>query len=105
MDINRLLQIGGTEWQNPDGNKHYIYFKNFTELVGLETEHYKSGSVKKATLNSKPISNGKATKMIKNYHDSKLWWDCNTKSWGYRTYDVDLIKDVIDAIKHKIKGD
>ena len=69
-NIQKLINLGGKEWVK--GDMHRVYFDNPSALIGLETESYKTGNIKSATLKGEKISNSQAYKLIdKIYFDIK----------------------------------
>ena len=46
--ITRLVEAGGKEWTG--GTNHRVYFKP-QQILGLEVECYKTGSLRNVTLN------------------------------------------------------
>lgn len=69
--ITRLVQAGGKEWTG--GTNHRIYFKP-QNILGMEVECYKSGSLRNVTLAGERVSNSKAGKII----NAKLYVDVAT---------------------------
>ena len=59
--ITRLVQAGGKEWTA--GTHHRVYFKP-QNILGLEVETYKTGSLRNVTLSGERISNSKAGRII-----------------------------------------
>lgn len=73
MEIEKLIQIGGSEWKKDD--KHRIYFNDLPGLYGLEFSTYKTGNISSATLDGHSVSNSQARKILGSMGGSKLWYD------------------------------
>ena len=69
--ITRLVQAGGKEWTG--GTNHRVYFKP-QNILSMEVECYKSGSLRNVTMNGERISNSKAGRII----NAKLYVDVMT---------------------------
>lgn len=69
--IETMVAIGGNRWQS--GDKDRVYINNWAALAGLETDHYKSGSISGATWQGEPISNSQAYKLADTI--DKVWFD------------------------------
>lgn len=69
--ITRLVEAGGKEWIG--GTNHRVYFKP-QNILGLDVEYYKSGSLRNVTLNGERISNSKAGRII----NAKLYVNVTT---------------------------
>jgi len=60
--IQNLIAKGATRWTK--GDRDRLYLNGAAEkIVGLETTHYKSGSISSATLKGESISNSRAGKI------------------------------------------
>ena len=60
--IQNLIAKGATRWTKGDHDRLYLNAAA-NEIVGLETTHYKSGSISSATLKGESISNNRAGKI------------------------------------------
>lgn len=60
--IRNLIEKGASRWTKGDHDRLYLNGAA-KEIVGLETEHYKSGSISSATLKGESISNSRAGKI------------------------------------------
>jgi hypothetical protein len=69
--ITRLVEAGGKEWTG--GTNHRVYFKP-QNILCMEVECYKSGSLRNVTMNGERISNSKAGRII----NAKLYVDVTT---------------------------
>ncbi len=72
----QIIRIGGREWTKPGLHRVYINRDIWTNLIGLETNNYKSGNISAATLDGEPISNSRASKILQTV--SGVWLDCET---------------------------
>lgn len=59
-----LQGIELNEWTNPRNGETRYYVNNLAEIIGLEIETYKSGSISSATLKGEHISNNKASRAV-----------------------------------------
>lgn len=74
-NVDKLIEMGATRWQK--GDKDRLYFNSAGDkIVGLETDAYKTGNIRSATLNGEKISNGEATRIFEVY--SKGYIDLKT---------------------------
>jgi hypothetical protein len=62
ITTEEALAIGGSEWTGRDG-KHRVYL-SICDLMGVETERYKSGNVSYAARNGVKISNAEASRIM-----------------------------------------
>ena len=60
--IQNLIEKGASRWTKGDHDRLYLNGAA-KEIVGLETTHYKSGSISSATLKGESISNNRAGKI------------------------------------------
>ena len=60
--IQNLIAKGATRWTKGDHDRLYLNAAA-NEIVGLEIEYYKSGSISSATLKGESISNNRAGKI------------------------------------------
>lgn len=104
----KLINLGGKEWQKHD--KHRIYFnrRELEDLIGLEYEKYNSGNIRTATLNGELISNSKARKLLSGIQYGKFWYDLDLKEFA--SYDMaettrDLIKEAIESKIEEMEED
>lgn len=72
----QIIAIGGREWIK--GDKHRVYLNQdiWTALIGLEVEHYKSGTISSASLDGERISNSQAYKILAAI--DAVWLDVTT---------------------------
>lgn len=66
----QMIRIGGRLWEGRNGTRR-VYLNDWTPLVGLEIEHYKSGNICHATLDGEEISNSRAYKLLSN---TRVYW-------------------------------
>lgn len=71
-DKQRLLEVGN-EWQR--GTMYRIYINDLARWYGLQYTTYKTGNVSSAKLDGEPISNGKASDLLRDLYWAKLWLD------------------------------
>jgi hypothetical protein len=68
-----LLREGGNRWQKNGMDR--IYFNNLGERAGMKTVKYKSGNIYSAEIKGKGISNSKASEILGNLSDTKVFYD------------------------------
>ena len=97
MNIEKLIELGGREWQAH--GKHRIYFDSdlINNLAGWEISRYKTGNISGAKFQGEVVSNSKAFKRIAGGF-SKLWYDVQTKKFEYKDLDEDTAKAAIEKI-------
>jgi len=93
VDLNKLKEIG-CEWQKND--MHRIYFNNIAELLGMEIEWYKTGTIRNAKINGETISNTKANSIRK---FAKVWYDVKTGTFECK----DIEKKYFDMIVEELE--
>lgn len=69
--VQRLESIDGTRWTKYGKDRMYFGEK----AIGLETDAYRSGSIRSATLNGEEISNRQASRIGADL--SKIYYDLN----------------------------
>ena len=95
--IDKLKQIGGSEWIKND--IHRIYFNNIFELLGAEITYHKSGTFDNVKINGQRISNSKAYSMLK---FGKVWYDVKTGKFESKNIDKIYFDQVVESIKEKV---
>lgn len=103
---NEKLSELGSEWKK--GDKHRIYFNDLAAWYGLETSHYKTGSISGAKLKGELVSNSEAKRISSKFSYVKLWFDVPTQKFMMQRDEVhgashEMIKTVIEAIKAAVK--
>lgn len=73
--VEVLKEMGANEWRKGGYNRLYLNGA-VDELIGLETECYKSGNIKSAYLKGNEISNSEAKRII--FHTCKAFVDLDT---------------------------
>jgi hypothetical protein len=74
MTLKALENLGLQVW-GQDVGKPRIYIDSdahFKIIFGLEIERYKTGNIKKASLNGLKLSNGKANRIL----SKSVYFDC-----------------------------
>lgn len=104
--VETMTAIGGNRWQR--GDKDRVYINDWARFIGLETDHYNTGSISYATLNGEKISNSEAYRLGGAVY--KVYFD-NTDGkvhiqWGQsepRTMDRDdLAQAIFSGIRAEI---
>lgn len=62
-------------WMHPTKGERRYYVNNWWEVLGLEVERYRSGSIRYASLNGERISNSQARHML----EGRVWFDSEGK--------------------------
>jgi excisionase family DNA binding protein len=96
--IETMTAIGGSEWIR--GDKHRVYINGWTNLIGLEVNHYKSGNIASAFLNGEEISNSEAYRLLGTVN--KVYFDAADGkvyiSWGHSAARTMDREDIAAAI-------
>lgn len=73
----QALAIGGRRWNRPGGpNRVYL---DTADIIGLNTNTYRSGNIRSATINGHDVSNAEARRILSSRlyaDDSGLHWAC-----------------------------
>jgi len=97
-------KIGGKHWENYGKSRVYYNADSIMEIIELELDFYKTGNICSAELQGEKISNSRARKILGTLESSKLWFDLDDYEYHYKSFDSELMNDVIDKIEQKIKG-
>lgn len=103
LDIEKLVKIGGKEWQK--GDMHRVYFDGLMEWYGLKLYYYKSGHVCGAELNGETISHAEGNRIFARLQAKKFWYDVNDKQYhaqGLSTEDFEIIRQKIRDAYHAL---
>lgn len=73
ITVERLIAIGGNEWQR--NGEHRIYFNDLGRWYGVETVRYGTGNINGAWLNGVELSNNKARQLLVHLNSAQLWFD------------------------------
>jgi len=73
MTVESMLEIGGTRWTKGGHDRVYL---DWSKLVGLEVEHYRTGNISYAEYKGERISNSQAYQMCSQI--DRVWFDCVT---------------------------
>jgi len=68
-----LLREGGNRWQKNGMDR--IYFNNLAGRAGMKTVKYKSGNIYSAEVRGRGISNSKASEILGNLSNTKVFYD------------------------------
>ena len=63
MNIEKMKEIGGSEWIKGDMHRVYFNAEKFNELSGLVINFYKTGNISSAIFQGEKISNSRAYKL------------------------------------------
>ncbi|MEU8279793.1 hypothetical protein ACFYOK_04655 [Microbispora bryophytorum] len=69
--LDAITAIGGARWTK--GGKDRVYINGWTQYLGLEIEHYRSGNISSAALHGESISNSEAYRLASAVH--KVYFD------------------------------
>lgn len=104
LDIEKLVKIGGKEWQK--GDMHRVYFDSLPEWYGLKLYYYNSGHVCGAELNGETISHAEGNRIFARLTGSvRFWYDVNDKIYhaaGMSREDFEIIREKIRAAYHAL---
>jgi hypothetical protein len=90
------LKLFGSEWIKND--MHRIYINNIKELLNMDVEYHKTGTIRNARVDGELISNSKAYSMLK---FGKVWYDVNTGKFESKNIDKIYFDQVVESIKRK----
>lgn len=99
IEMETKLKAIGKYWEA--GDKKRIYFNNLLDLYGLEVTRYGTGKISSARLNGQKISNTQATKLINRMCLGKLWYDCNSGTFGWKNIPDDMANEMIVEIQRR----
>lgn len=104
MDIKKLVEIGGHEWEK--NGHHRVYFSSgvICEMLGLRYETYRTGNICHAELNDTVISNSQARQMLAHYEFSQFYFDVNAHNWRHRDITEAEAHAVVAAIKQRMSA-
>ena len=101
--VENMTAIGGNRWQR--GTMDRVYFNNWAELAGIETDHYNTGNISWAAYQGEAISNSQARKLLGSI--DKVYFDAATGKlhcrYGYSESRVATQRDVFDAVVSGIR--
>lgn len=103
LDIEKLVKIGGKEWQK--GDLHRVYFDGLMDWYGLDLEYYNSGHISSARLNGEPISNSEANRIYGRLAGKKFWYDVADGQYhaqGITAADFEVIRHRIRDAYHAL---
>lgn len=92
--IDKLIARGGNRWAK--GSYDRIYFD--AEVLGLECDFYKSGSVSYAAINGERISNSRATELLR----CRSYVDVTT---GAIVTGSDVLRDLLTALVESVEAE
>lgn len=97
------LKAGGKYWEK--GDKKRVYFNLNPADIGLRYALYKSGWIKTATLDNKPISNSEARRILSALRDFKVYLDLEDGEIKYSpSYIISRYADMlVDAVRKKLE--
>ena len=95
LDVNKLKEIG-SEWQK--GDNHRIYFNNIKELLNMDVEYHKTGTIRNARIDGELISNSKAYSMVK---FGKIWYNVKTGTFEGKDIEQKYLAKVIEELKRR----
>lgn len=81
--VDTMTAIGGSRWTKY--GKDRVYLDDWTQYIGLDVDHYKTGNISGATLDGEHISNSEARRIVGTVH--KVYFDTADSKlhiqWGY----------------------
>ena len=96
MTETTTTKIEISSWTDSRGN-HRRYVNNWTDLIGLYVDRYKSGNIRDAALNDNGISNAEAGRIL----CAKVWIDDNDRvhvdHWAGREITADQVAEIVSA--------
>lgn len=74
----KLEALGLKHWIKGDFDRIYIDDEDLKAVFGLEIEYYKTGNIKRVTLNGDKLSNNKAYELLRN----RIYFDCKANKFN-----------------------
>jgi len=102
MDIEKLKQLGGTEWIKDEHHRIYFNTDAIVKIINLELTFYNTGNISSARLDGEQISNSKANQLLQKIN-GKLWYDIYKEKWSKKDIDTDEAKKIKRAIEDKLE--
>ncbi|MDO5835635.1 MAG: hypothetical protein Q4P17_03930 [Methanobacterium sp.] len=101
--IQKLKDLGGSEWIKGDIHRIYFNEKDILKLGGASFKYYNSGNIQSGKLDNEVISNSYGNKLKSDAFSVKLWWDASDRKFHTKgNPETDIIERAIENIKKQM---
>ena len=76
--IEKLIELGGNEWQKNDYHRVYFNAATIAKLSGYKWDTYNTGNISSASLDGEKISNSEMNRVLNRLQFGKYWYDVPT---------------------------
>lgn len=102
--MTRSVAVRTRPWVHPVTGAVRHYVANVPELIGLDVDYYRTGSVKDARLRGRQLSNTEGRRLLGMIRDMRVWQDESGAFHGYTGTDAQVLtpRQVMEQLAHEV---
>lgn len=103
-EVTRSVAVRTRPWVHPVTGVVRHCVANVPELIGLDVDYYRTGSVKDAQLQGRQLSNTEGRRLLGMIRDMRVWRDDRGVFHAYTGADAQVLtpRQVMEQLAHEV---